>query len=356
MSDKQLNSLLEFYLCGCAILVCSVLGILGNITIIFMLKCRKMKMNPTFTNLIAWLAVINSLFLVFVTLSFSLPSLSPRYKERIFPLILPSLLPLTSVTLSGSVYCVVALCIERYLQLTRPQASNKGSFFGYILPVLAFSVLYNGPKFFEFTTEYTVNGQRELEPYIRATEFRMNSDYGLYILGSNFIFMGILPFTLLISLNWLISQRVKHYFTSEEITDQPVSLLLSCIVVVQLVCHAPRTGLNIFEIYQSLTGGDMTLAQPWIVDLSHLMLAISSASNVLIFTLQDLRFRSLLMRDLKKVLFLYSHRNRGVEVGIQDRPIVHGLEDRLLREGVGERLALEDLGEGGRERVTERGL
>ena len=62
------------------------------------------------------------------------------------------------------------------------------------------------------------------------------------------------------------------------------------------------------------------------------------------------------MRDLKKVLFLYSHRNRGVEVGIQDRPIVHGLEDRLLREGVGERLALEDLGEGGRERVTERGL
>ena len=62
---------------------------------------------------------------VFVTLSFSLPSLSPTYKERMFPLILPSLLPLTSVTISGSVYCVVALAVERYLQLARPAQSNK---------------------------------------------------------------------------------------------------------------------------------------------------------------------------------------------------------------------------------------
>ena len=62
---------------------------------------------------------------IFVTLSFSLPSLSPTYKESIFPLILPSLLPLTSVTLSGSVYCVVALAVERYLHLARPHQSNK---------------------------------------------------------------------------------------------------------------------------------------------------------------------------------------------------------------------------------------
>ena len=143
MSD--LNSMLEFYLCGCAILSCTVLGLLGNTATIFMLKFRKMKMNPTFTNLIVWLAVIDSLFLVsykaiywnwlitqfllqfqvFVTLSFSLPSLSPQYKEWIFPIILPSLLPLTSVTLSCSVYCVVALAMERYLHLTRPHWSNK---------------------------------------------------------------------------------------------------------------------------------------------------------------------------------------------------------------------------------------
>jgi hypothetical protein len=141
MSD--LNSLLEFYICGCGILSCAVFGLFGNISTILMLKYRTIQMNQTFTNLIVWLAVIDSLFLVrnkksvdnylnrkinlqvFVSLSFSLPSLSPLYKERIFPLILPSLLPLTSVTLSGSVYCVIALAVERYLHLSRPQASNK---------------------------------------------------------------------------------------------------------------------------------------------------------------------------------------------------------------------------------------
>ena len=97
---------------------------------------------------------------VFICLSFSLPALSSSYKDETFPLLLPSLLPLSSVTLSGSVYCVIALATERYLHLTRPQDSNKGSFFGYILPVLVFSLLYNAPKFFEFTTDYRINKKR----------------------------------------------------------------------------------------------------------------------------------------------------------------------------------------------------
>ena len=62
MSD--LDTLLEFYICGCGILCCSVFGLVGNISTILLLKSRKMKMNQTFTNLIVWLAAIDSLFLV----------------------------------------------------------------------------------------------------------------------------------------------------------------------------------------------------------------------------------------------------------------------------------------------------
>ena len=47
----------------------------------------------------------------------------------------------------------------------------QGSFFGYILPVLAFSVLYNGPKFFEFTTEYRLNENR----LVQNSKFRKTS-------------------------------------------------------------------------------------------------------------------------------------------------------------------------------------
>ena len=61
---SELNSLLEYLLCGCGILVCTVFGLLGNISTILLFKFRRMKMNETFTNLIVWLAAIDSCFLV----------------------------------------------------------------------------------------------------------------------------------------------------------------------------------------------------------------------------------------------------------------------------------------------------
>jgi len=318
----DINSQLEYYLCGWGILCWAIFGLLGNTFSILILKYRKVKMNQTFTNLLVWLAAIDSIFLVCVTLSFCLPSLSPSYKSSVFPLILPSLLPLTSVALSTSVYCVVALTLERYLHIARPQASNKGSFFGYILPVMVFSLLYNAPKFFEFTTEYTRNKNRELVPHVRATDFRKNVDYSLYVLGSNFIFMGLLPFLLLTSLTILHSLRVKRYYHVGERGYESMAVLLYSIVVVQLVCHAPRTGLNIFEIYQAMTGGSLSLSHPWLVDLSHLLLTISSASNVIIFTVQDNRFRSLITADLKKVLFLYRQSENSNEVLEEESTLV----------------------------------
>ena len=38
---------------------------------------------------------------VFISLTFSLPCLSPEYKRWVFPVVLPSTLPLTSITLTG---------------------------------------------------------------------------------------------------------------------------------------------------------------------------------------------------------------------------------------------------------------
>jgi len=324
----ELNILLEYYLCGWGILCCTIFGILGNISTILTLKYRNVQMNQTFTTLLVWLAAIDSTFLVLVTFAFSLPSLSPSYKSLVFPLVLPSLLPLTSTTLSASVYCVVAITVERYLFLARPSHSNKGSFFGYILPVLVFSLIYNAPKFFEFRTEYLENESRELVPHVRATEFRKNVDYSFYVLGSNFIFMSVLPFSILICLTALHSHRASQYFSTGERWDQSMSALLYSIVVVELVCHAPRTALNMFEIYQAMTGGSMSLAHPWVVDLSHLLLAISSASSLIIFTVQDLRFRSLLIADMKRVLFLYRQSHNSTQV------VSHTEDSRMVGESL----------------------
>ena len=59
--------------------------------------------------------------------------------------------------------------------------------------------------------------------------------------------------------------------------DQSMSLLLYCIVLVQLICHAPRTGLNIYEIYQVSTHqhGHVHLYLQYIVYIRPLLLSPS---------------------------------------------------------------------------------
>ena len=77
--QDELNTLLEYYLSGVSILIVSVVGLSGNIVSGLVFKCRKRDTNQTFTDLLVWLAVIDSVFLVFVLLLFSLPQLSSHF-------------------------------------------------------------------------------------------------------------------------------------------------------------------------------------------------------------------------------------------------------------------------------------
>ena len=79
--------------------------------------------------------------------------------------------------------------------------------------------------------------------------------------------------------------------------------LLLAIVVVQLVCHAPRTGLNIYEmvmvrknriirfilvfaLVQAFQGYPVYLDEPWLIDVSHLLLVVAASCNVVIVAVQ----------------------------------------------------------------------
>ena len=100
-SQEDLNTLLEYYLSGVCILIVSVVGLSGNIVSGLVFKYRHRDTNQTFTNLLVWLAVIDSGFLVLVLLLFSLPHLSAHYSDWIFPHIVPTVLPCTSVAMTG---------------------------------------------------------------------------------------------------------------------------------------------------------------------------------------------------------------------------------------------------------------
>ena len=85
----------------------------GNFICIARLRFGGSKLNPTFSSLISWLALIDTLFLVFISLTFSLPSLSHEYKKWIFPVLLPSTLPLTSIFLTGNDILLFFFCSVR---------------------------------------------------------------------------------------------------------------------------------------------------------------------------------------------------------------------------------------------------
>jgi len=310
--------LIEFYLKGVATIAVALVGILGNLISIRLFSMGKLGWSTTFTRLLIWLALLDSFFLVCVILLFGLPSVSSG--NKILPVLFPSLLPVTSIMLTASVYTVVCLSVERLLHLRAPRWSDKGALLGYILPVLVFSTFYNFPKFFEFTTIYLQNGPA----YPEATEFRRNPDYSLYVLTVNCVVMGLLPFSLLIWMNISITSYINRSSGSDEtkMREKSMKSLLLAIVVVQLVCHAPRTGLNIYEMVMAFQGYPVYLDEPWLIDVSHLLLVLAASCNVVIVAVQDARFRNLLLSHTKQALGLKSCRGKSESRKLPVEPLL----------------------------------
>ena len=63
--------------------------------------------------------------------------------------------------------------------------------------------------------------------------------------------------------------------------------LLTGVVVVLVVCHTPKTFINLYESYHMLYYGKMYEEPLWskiVIKLSHLLLSLSSAGNILIYS------------------------------------------------------------------------
>ena len=62
--DSEVNSRFEFWVVGVMITAVSMSGIVGNIICIVMFQYKRLNINQTFSSLLKWLAVIDSVFLV----------------------------------------------------------------------------------------------------------------------------------------------------------------------------------------------------------------------------------------------------------------------------------------------------
>ena len=99
---------------------------------------------------------------------------------------------------------VVAVAVERFVTVCLPfQHCNMNNGLGYILPIVAFSLLYNVVKFFEIETIYIEAEEWVLDqngtntsvtvtyPWLSPTNLRKDPEYSKYVVFIlNFIVMG----------------------------------------------------------------------------------------------------------------------------------------------------------------------
>ena len=133
------------------VIASGVLGIIGNILLIKLFLYYEAQLN--FHKLMITLAIYDTIYVSLCILVFSIPEFFEAYiSSGVYAYVVPRAIPMIQVSLTGSVYCTVAISLERYLTVCHPfyVNSKRWSEKRYIIPIILFSTLYNLPRFFRY--------------------------------------------------------------------------------------------------------------------------------------------------------------------------------------------------------------
>lgn len=160
-------------------------------------------------------------------------------------------------------------------------------------------MIYNMPKFFELETG--IRPTNDTSPYrytIEPTPMRVNEYYiKIYCIWMNFIFMGLIPFCLLIVLNLLTVRSLIKASTAEsqskknEVALAKVSL---SIVFVFILCHSVKWIPNLYE-HARLAKEDKREWPPWVestTHISHFLFTFNSSVNFYIYCVKHFKLVS----------------------------------------------------------------
>ncbi|XP_023321774.1 probable G-protein coupled receptor frpr-1 [Eurytemora carolleeae] len=149
--------MLKFVVEGILVPVITGFGLAGNIASMLVLRSPKLDMKVSIRHILMMLALFDSLFIMFTTLSFSLLQLYPGWKTYYHGIVFPWIFPFIQISLTGSIWSTVSVAVERFLSVvySRTWISTLSSRV-YLIPVLLISILWNIPRFLELQTCYHV--------------------------------------------------------------------------------------------------------------------------------------------------------------------------------------------------------
>ena len=214
VSMKEVSILrdVSFWLDGIAILVVASFGILLNLPVIFLFVTRRNLKNLFNVLFISLLCLDTCVLIVEVMTSLhdhhGFLQTSP---SSIFPnLILPSL---SRFSVTAIILIHIAISVERYLGTLYPlrhrSRISKKRLVKIYLPVITASVVCTIPVFFE--TPIIKPTSPDINHRAATTQFKHHVYYNIFYLGIvRAFFLGLLPFVILMLLNWKIFRAIIH--------------------------------------------------------------------------------------------------------------------------------------------------
>ena len=316
-------------------LITGTCGMLLNFITIIVLSTPKMR-NNVFNRLLMCLAIFDNVYLFCeITEVFRVWNYSD-FQQYFFA---KCIYPIRSLFMCSSIYTNIALASERYRAVTSPveyrirrNTKVARKLMKYIMPVLAISVLYNIPKFYEIELDVTYqcyknNSSNNLldtigEPNkhnnctmkytLAPTELRMNHTYLLWYTNiSNLFITALLPIGVLLYLNltvYLSSGKVLtrrssiSSFQLQQSVDLKRTSILFSIFFVFLFCQSLRFILNVCEFLrfsQLKEEQEIKCEAPefWeriVVPLNQLFLILNASAHFFIYVFFDREYQDVL--------------------------------------------------------------
>ena len=301
------------------------MGLLSNLIAILVLRSPQLK--STFHQSLLTLAICDILFLLFI-LGDIVIDVNHVFYIYMFPYFWN---PLKNIAMSWETFLIMSIASERFLAVCRPLLYRKRSLrtssfihlLTFILPGLLFAIIINVPKFFE--VELVFEGGKV---DFRMTDLRKDINYIYYYTHwTRLLATGIIPLVFLVTTNTMVIIKVKEgkiesFKLRQQLQRNPrlqnerkptstyLSLALTGIVLVYIICNLPRLILNMVEysllseIY-TLDDCGCTKAPWWIssfIRSSHLLLTVNCSVNFFIYISFSKRFKKVFKIKIDVVL------------------------------------------------------
>ncbi|CRK97175.1 CLUMA_CG010576, isoform A [Clunio marinus] len=298
------NELFEFWSNGILLNVVGVLGIFGNI--LSMIILSRPQMRSSINYLLIGLARCDTILILTSMLLFGVPAIYPYtgylryYSLRLLPEISQFVYPIAMTAQTASVYLTLTVTLERYVAVCHPLRARALCTYGrarlYVVVIIAFSFLYNIPRFFEVELMKYSDYQYGYVYCISASKLRAEKLYiNIYIHWLYLIFIYFIPFLSITFFNAMIYRQVRRAnrerqrLSRTEKREIGLATMLFCVVIVFICCNILALLINIIEAFTGI------IYDP-VVKTSNLLVTINSSVNFIIYVIFGEKFKRIFLQ------------------------------------------------------------